>query len=181
MTTLIVCDVDDYIIEWTPTYIKWLWEYHLDDFDTYDTKTWFMSKFINEFNSCVHFRHGRQGMVGSLDFIRQRLEHEDCEILFLSACGFTNWRGQFINLKRFLSNYVINLKTVNHSYEKLGTIDEYLVGKEYINKILILDDRQIAVTEIVRDLKETTFINKIKGSWSHDIDELNKVWKELHE
>jgi hypothetical protein len=175
MKNLIVCDVDDYLISWTPHYIKWLWDKKLSEIDTYDSKTWFRDDFIfQEFNKTYMFKWQRSPIKGTCDFIKERLRANDCDILFVSACGANNSHqytalAVVLGTELYESKIPLTLVCVDHSYEKIDMVKEYLVNKSY-DKILVLDDNLKICESFKLNFNCETY-NK------HDLCELQNIWK----
>ena len=160
---LLIFDVDDTIIQWTPKYISWLFNTHYGKFDTHKPDTWFVKPWIDEFNNKAKEFTFREPMRKSIELLLKL--KKDYQILFLSACG----RGAEHRQKRILDCYIPfnewQLDVVDSSNEKIETI---LNISKFYNTFTI-DDR----------IQTVLGLRKLGLSASYNVGDLELLTQEI--
>jgi len=129
---LVVYDLDDCLFYWSKHFVTWLFEHKLPEIDTHDTKTWFTSKHIYEFNHSDNF-YNREPMPLHTVFVNNK-HFTNWKVL--SACG-SDLKTNVMSLLGLNKWDLAHITCVDDSVSKYEHLTEW--SKEY--NVLMIDDK----------------------------------------
>ena len=167
---LLIVDVDDTVIYWSPKYVEWLFKNNLHKIDTHEASEWFKYKtWINEFNFQSHEFYQRERIEPMCKLVESYMGK--VEVLFFSACGKLAYDRQESLLQRHITYIGWKFRTVENSHEKVSEIFE--LSREY--DIIVLDDKIETVVDLNKggikalSSSDTKFVKSfIDREWGYD-------------
>lgn len=140
---LIIWDFDDTLFKWTPHFITWLFNNHLHDINTHDTKTWFQLEFIKEFNNSEYFLR-RDDIEGCQQlYLTISLLFPEIKQVILSACGKGLQSKLYTIMKqqkngRFDYIKLEDIECENSSHDKY----QHILKHAETHEVFVIDDKK---------------------------------------
>ncbi len=143
---LLIVDVDDTVIYWSPKYVEWLFKNYLHRIDTHNSNEWFKNKdWIAEFNNNSNEFYQRGRIESMCKLVESYIGK--VEVLFFSACGQSAYDRQESMLQRHITFIGWKLKVADSSHEKVSEI--WKLRNKY--DIIVLDDKEETVLDLHKD------------------------------
>lgn len=150
MRKVLVLDVDDTILYWSPNFIKWLFQEKLHEINTHEPMSWYTKSYIDEYNSNgIGSDFSDRGRINEIcDLLNDIIPNSGVDVVFISACGVKNYihQSKALNNCRFDFPYV--LRTVDSSNEK---IDILLILKTNYDRVLFVDDKLLTIDDALQN------------------------------